>query len=114
MDWLNTVQGLIALLTGLFGLISTGVTTFFLVRSFIQKNKDNTAAENWKLIMAAADAAMKSVEESGTTGSENKKEMAVAAIKKSCEAMGLDIAPFMDQLNAYIDQAIAFVNGMTK
>jgi len=32
MDWITTVNGLIALLSGLFGLIGTGVATFFAIK----------------------------------------------------------------------------------
>lgn len=111
MDWITTANGLIALITGLVGLIGTGLGAFFTVRAFIQKNKANSATQNWKMIMQAADAAMEVVEHSHMNG-KNKKDLAMDMVKKSCEAMGLDITPFLDQLSAYIDQCISWFNQM--
>ena len=113
MDWITTVNGLIALLTGLFGLIGTGVATFFAIRNYIQKSKDKSAADQWKAVMQAADAAMQVAEDSTLKGAD-KKAMAVDMVKASCQAMGLDLSPFLDQLNAYIDQCISFHNQLNK
>lgn len=112
--WITTVNGLIALITGLLGLIGTGIGAFFTIKSFIQKNKDNTAQQNWKLIMQAADAAMKVVEHSDWSTSADKKNAAINIVKESCEAIGLDITMFADQLSAYIDQCINWYNQMNK
>ncbi len=112
MDWITTANGLIALLTGFFGLIGTGVGAFFTVRAFIQKNKANTAAQNWKMIMQAADSAMEVVEHAQLHSSSDKKQLAIDMVQKSCEAMGLDISAFIEQLGAYIDQCIAWYNQM--
>ena len=38
--------------------------------------------------------------------------MAIDMVKASLEANGLDIGPFLDQLSAYIDECIAFANGI--
>lgn len=114
MDWITTANGLIALLTGLFGLIGTGVGAFLTIRAFIKKNKENTAAQNWKLVMQAADAAMEVVEHAQINSGEEKKKLAIDMVTKSCEAMGLDITLFVEQLSAYIDQCIAWYNQMQK
>lgn len=113
MDWINTAQGLIALITGLVGLITTGVGAFFTIKAFIKNMKEKSAKEQWTIIMTAADAAMKEAEQSGKTGAE-KKTMVMQMVNKACEAAGLDISLFLTQLDAYIDQTITFVNGMTK
>ena len=114
MDWITTANGLVALLTGLCGLIGTGIGAFFAIRTFIQKNKSNTKQQNWNLIMQAADAAMEVVEHAQLHNSSEKKALAMDMIKKSCESIGLDISAFIDQLDAYIDQCIAWFNEMKK
>lgn len=106
MEW---ITNLIALITGLVGLIGTGVGAFFAIKNFIKALKTKNQAEVWALIMSMADAAMKEAEKSGKNGVE-KKEMVIEAIKASCEAAGLDITDFIDAVNLYIDQTIKFVN----
>lgn len=104
---------LIKLVLALVGLIGTGVSTFFAIKATIAKNKGKSMAEIWALIMSMADSAMKAAEASGKVGAD-KKQMAIEGVKASALAAGIDIAPFIDQLSAYIDQTITFVNGMTK
>lgn len=113
MDWLGTAEQIIALVVGLVGLIGTGVSTFFMIKAVIAKNKGKSAAEIWALLMSMADSAMKEAEASGKAGAD-KKVMAMEAIKASALSAGIDISPFVDQLDAYIEQTIAFVNGMKK
>ena len=113
MDWINTVQGLIALITGLVGLVTTGVGAFLTIKAFIKNMKEKSAKEQWAIIVTAADAAMKEAEHSGKTGAD-KKTMVMQMVSKTCEAAGLNIDLFLAQLDAYIDQTISFVNGMTK
>lgn len=110
-EWLGTAQQIITLIVGLVGLIGTGVSTFFMIKAVIAKNKDKSLAEIWSLIMSMADSAMKAAEASGKAGAD-KKQMAIDAVKASALSAGIDVSPFIDQLSAYIDQAIAFVNGM--
>ena len=110
---LETLQQLIALITGLTGLITAGVTAYFAIKSFIAQIKDKKDIEIWNLIMTVADAAMKEAEASGKAG-EDKKQMVIDSVKAGCLAAGIDIAAFIDQLDAYIDDTIAFVNGMKK
>jgi len=113
MDWITTVNGLIALITGLVGLIGTGIGAFFAIKNFIKATKEKSAKEIWALIMEIADAAMKDVEKSTLKGAA-KKEAVISAVKEGCKAAGVDLGPFIDQLGEYIDQTISFVNGMTK
>lgn len=56
---------------------------------------------------------MKEAEASGKSGAD-KKEMVMDAVKAACKSQGLDLDSFLDQLSAYIDQTITFVNSMTK
>jgi hypothetical protein len=65
------------------------------------------------MIMNMADAAMKEAEASGKSGAD-KKQMVIDAVKAGCKAAGVNMDLFIDQLSDYIDQTIAFVNGMKK
>ena len=110
---LDTVQSIIALVTGLAGLISAGIGAYFAIKNFILATKEKSAKEIWALIMEIADAAMKEAEASGKSGAD-KKEMVIEAVKAGCKAANINIDLFIDQLATYIDQTIAFVNDMKK
>lgn len=112
-EWITTANGIITLVTGLIGLIGTGIGAFFAIKNWIKVLKNKNAQEIWTLIMEMADAAMKEAEASVLAG-EDKKKMVVDSVKASCAAAGIDVSLFIDQLSNYIDQTIAFVNGMTK
>lgn len=111
MDWITTANGLIALVTGLAGLIGTGIGAFFAVKAFVKSLKQKNLAEIWALVQEMADAAMKQAEESGKKGAD-KKRMVIDSVKASCKAAGIDVDAFVEQLADYVDQTIAFVNGM--
>ena len=112
-DWLSTAQGVLSLITGLVGLISAGVGVFFAIKNFIKATKSKNANEIWSMMMSMADAAMKEAEKSQKTGAD-KKKMVIDSVKAGCKSAGLDISNFLDQLDAYIDQTISFVNQMKK
>lgn len=107
------VVEIISLITGLLGLISAGVATYFAIANFIKSLKGKNATEIWSLIMTMADAAMTEAEASGKAGVD-KKKMVIDSVSAGLKAAGLDITEFMDQLNTYIDEAIAFANGLQK
>lgn len=113
MDWITTMNGIIALITGLCGLAGTAVATYFAIKNFINVLKTKNKNEIWNLIISIADAAMKEAEESGKKG-EDKKQMVIDAVKAGCKAANLNIDDFIDQLSAYIDDTIKFVNDMNK
>ena len=113
MDWLETANGIITLISALIALIGTGIGVYFAVKNFIKLMKSNTKEQNWKLIMKIADAAMETAEKSGKKGAD-KKQMVIESVKASCKAAGIDADQFIDQLVDYIDQTIAFVNSMKK
>ena len=113
MEWLETANGIITLISALIALIGTGTGVFFAIKNFIKLMKSNTKEQNWKLIMKIADAAMKTAETSGKNGVD-KKQMVIESVKASCKAAGIDADQFIDQLADYIDQTIAFVNSMKK
>ena len=110
---LNTVQEIIALITGLCGLISAGIGAYFAIKNWIAVTKNKNAQEIWAMIMEIADTAMKEAEKSCKTGAD-KKTMVIDTVKASCKAAGLDLDSFIDQLSDYIDQTISFVNDMSK
>ena len=112
-DWINTANGIITLITGLVGLIGTGIGAYFAIKNWIKLVKEKNVTEIWKMIMEMADAAMKEAERSCKTGAD-KKKMVIASVKASCKAAGLDLDLFIDQLSDYIDQTISFVNDMSK
>ncbi len=110
---LNTVQEIIALVTGLCGLVSAGIGAYFAIKNWIAVTKNKNAQEIWAMIMEIADTAMKEAEKSCKTGAD-KKTMVIDTVKASCKAAGLDLDSFIDQLSDYIDQTISFVNDMSK
>lgn len=112
-DLINTANGIITLITGLVGLIGTGIGAYFAIKNWIKLIKEKNVNEIWKMIMEMADVAMKEAERSCKTGAD-KKKMVIASVKASCKAAGLDLDLFIDQLSDYIDQTISFVNDMSK
>ena len=113
VDGLKIAQGVLALITGLVGLISAAVGAYFAIKNFIKATKSKNANEIWSMMMSMADAAIKEAEKSQKTGAD-KKKMVIESVKAGCKSAGLDISNFLDQLDAYIDQTISFVNQMKK
>lgn len=113
MDWLETANGIVTLISALIALIGTGIGVYFAIKNFIKLMKSNTKEQNWKLIMKIADAAMETAEKSGKKGAD-KKQIVIESVKASCKAAGINADEFIDQLVDYIDQTIAFVNSMKK
>lgn len=112
-EWITTANGIVTLITGLVGLIGTGVGAFFAIKNWVAVLKTKNSQEIWAMIMNMADAAMKEAEASGKSGAD-KKQMVIDAVKAGCKAAGVDMSLFIDQLADYIDQTISFVNGMKK
>ena len=112
-NWLTTAQGVLSLITGLIGLIGSGIGAFFAIKNFIKAAKTKSMNEIWSMIMSMADAAMKEAEASQKSG-EDKKQMVLDAVKSGCKAANINIDAFIDQLSQYIDQTIDFVNKMSK
>jgi len=109
MDWITTINGLIALITALVGLIGTGISAYFAIKTLIKSRKEKTLQENWNFIMEVAKTAMSKAEQSGKSGKE-KKEMVVEIVKESCKAAGINLDVFIDQLMSFIDKSISFAN----
>lgn len=113
MDWITTANGIITLITGLIGLIGTGIGAYFAIKNWIIALKTKNSQEVWSLIMEMADAAMREAEASMKDG-ETKKQMVTDSVKASCKAAGIDADLFIEQLSDYIDSTIKFVNSMKK
>ena len=111
--FLGTANEVLALLTGLLGLIGTGVGTYFAIKNWIANVKTKNSQEIWVMLMEMADKAMEEAEQSQKSG-EEKKTMVIDIVQESVKAAGLNIDQFADQLDLYIDQTIAFVNKMQK
>lgn len=117
MDWISQAQALMALITGLAGLVSAAMTAYFSVKKVIKANKEKSLKEIWELIMKIADTSMQKVEDlykSGQLAKKDKKNQALAIIEVTAKEAGIDIAPFTQQLSAYIDNTISFVNSFNK
>jgi Tfp pilus assembly protein PilX len=112
-EWIATANGIITLITGLIGLLGTGIGVYFAVKNWITVLKTKNSQEIWTLIMEMADAAMKEAEASMKDG-ETKKQMVTDTVKASCAAAGINADLFIDQLSTYIDSTIKFVNDMKK
>ena len=113
MEWITTANGIITLITGLVGLIGTGIGTYFAIRNWFKILKTKNAQEIWTLIMEMADSAMKEAEKSYLNGAD-KKDMVLNMVKTSCKSAGINIDFFINQLDSYVDQTISFVNDMKK
>lgn len=112
-EWITTANGIITLITGLVGLIGTGIGAYFAVKNWFKVLKTKNASEIWAMVMEMADVAMKEAEKSNKPGAD-KKAMVIEIVKSSCKAAGVNLDVFIDQLSDYIDQTISFVNEMKK
>lgn len=113
MEFLTAANELIVLLTGLLGLIGTGIGTYFAIKNWISATKNKTVQETWQMIMEMADAAMTEAEKSQAAGAD-KKEAVIQTVSAATKAAGIDMSLFLGQLDDYIDQTIKFVNKMKK
>ena len=113
MEIITTANGIIALITGLLGLIGTGIGTYFAVKNWITAMKTKNSQEIWTMIMEIADSSMREAEASMQDG-ETKKQIVIDSVKASCKAAGINVDLFLDQLSNYIDSTIKFVNDMKK
>lgn len=110
-EWITTANGIITLLTGLIGLIGTGIGAYFAVKNWITVLKTKSSQEVWSMIMSIADEAMKEME-SSTLDNETKKNTVIDTVKTACKAAGINLDLFIDQLSSYIDDTIKFVRDM--
>lgn len=112
MEFLENAEMIIALITGLAGLVGTAISTYFAVKNWVNGLKEKNTQEIWGLLMEVADKAMEEAEKTALAGAD-KKTMAMNIIQMSAETAKLDITPFIQQVSTYIDQTITFVNKMS-
>lgn len=112
-EFITTANGLIALITALVSLIATGISVFVAIRQLLKNLKNKTFADNWAFIQNVAKAAMEKAEETGAAGAD-KKKMVITAVEAGCKEAGIDVEPFIEQLDAFINNSITFVNSLTK
>ncbi len=105
---METAQAIVTLIGAIVGALATGVP---LIISLVKLFKNKSFQQNWATIMAMADAAMAEAEKSGASGAD-KKQIVISAVEAACKSQGIDTTAFTDQLPAYIDQCITFVNSM--
>lgn len=117
VEWITTANGIIALITGLVGLIGTAVGAYFAIKNWITVLKTKNSQEIWTMIMEIADAAMTEAERAANEGlieKAAKKQMVIDTVKAGCKAAGVNLDLFIDQLSDYIDSSIKFFNNMNK
>lgn len=112
-EFITTANGLIALITALASLIATGISIFVAVKQILKNAKNKTLADNWVFIQNIAKATMTKAEESGASGAD-KKQMVIDAVTAGCKEAGVDITPFVNQLDAFINNSITFANSLNK
>lgn len=112
-EFLEVSNAVVALVSGLLGLLGTGVGVFFAIKNWLKLTKEKSNNELWQMIMDVADEAMKEAEAQKLSGAE-KKEIVIETVKATLLEAGLDISDFIDQLSDYIDQTIKFVKDMKK
>lgn len=106
MDFINNANAIVALISAVVGLISAGIPLGIVIYNLFKgKNKK----EVFEILKDIATAAIVSAEASGKAGAD-KKTMVIEAVKAGAAAKGIDVTPFMAQLDAFIEQAVATNN----
>ena len=108
MDWVTNTTAILTLIGTLAGLLATGIP---LIISLVKLFKNKSAKDNWNTIMTMLDAAMTEAEKSGKSGAD-KKQMVIDSVTASCNAVGINIGDFAQQVSDYIDQCIAFAKNI--
>ena len=108
MNWIETAQGIITLITG--ALVLAGTITGLVIKlvAALKKIKQN---KDWTKILELADAAMLEAEKSQKDGAD-KKTMAINMVTASCKNLGIDCD--LTDLSKYIDNCVDFVNKFTR
>ena len=106
MNWVDNANAIVALISAVVGLISAGLPLGIVIYNLFKgKNKK----EVFETLKDIATAAIVSAEASGKAGAD-KKTMVIEAVKAGAAAKGIDVTPFMTQLDAFIEQAVATNN----
>lgn len=108
-SWIENANGLIALITAFCGLVATAISLFALIKKILKEKKNQEASATMEQIKAMALAAMAKAEESGKAGKE-KKQIVIDSVTEALKSQGVNITPFLSQLDAFINQSIEFAN----
>ena len=108
MNWLETTQGIITLISS--GAVLLG-TLLGLVVNLCKAIKELVKNKNWAKIIKIADAAMIAAESAGKSGAD-KKAMVIEAVEAGCKELGITVD--LTQLSTYIDDCIDFANKLNK
>lgn len=106
MDWVNNANAIVALISAVVGLISAGIPLGIIVYNLF---KGKSKKEIWEILKDMATAAIVSAEASGKAGAD-KKTMAMDAVRTGAAAKGINVDPFLSQLDAFIEQTVATNN----
>lgn len=106
MDWVNNANAIVALISAVVGLISAGIPLGIIVYNLF---KGKSKKEIWETLKDIATAAIVSAEASGKAGAD-KKTMVMDAVRAGATAKGINVDPFLSQLDAFIEQTVATNN----
>lgn len=114
MDWISTIQGIMAIIGGGLTIISTAIAIIVSIVGKIKERKQKTWQENLQYLKDIADKGMEQAEASTLKG-EDKKSMTLNVCSAAAEAAGIEnFASFVKDLSSYIDNSIIFFNQMKK
>ena len=114
MDWLQTTNGIITLIsTGVIligGLITTAISLVNKIKEIAKMIKEKKYGEVVDLLKKTADAAIRSVEDSKKSGFD-KKELVLEAVKSAADELGVEFtSDLKNQISAFIDTTVAEYN----
>lgn len=114
MEWLETTQGIITLISSavvlLGALITTGTVLWNKVKEMAQLIKEKKYAEVILQLKNTADATIRSVENSKLSGSD-KKTTVLEAVQTAANSLGVEFTDELEnQISDFIDQSVAEYN----
>ena len=106
MNWVYDANAIVALISAVVGLMSTGIPLGIVVYNLF---KGKNRKEVFDILKDMASAAIVSAEASGKAGAD-KKTMVIEAVRAGASAKGINVDPFLTQLDAFIEQTVATNN----
>lgn len=106
MNWVYDANAIVALISAVVGLISAGIPLGIVVYNLF---KGKSKKEVFEILKDIATAAIVSAEASGKAGAD-KKTMVIEAVKAGASSKGINVDPFLAQLDAFIEQTVATNN----
>lgn len=114
MNWLETTQGIIALISSAVVLVGALITTGTLLWKKIKEIacliKEKKWAEVINQLKSTADATMRSVEKTKASGAD-KKTQVLEAVQAAADSLGVEFTDELEsQISDFIDQSVAEYN----